>query len=210
VTVIADHWWWRPGWRPGRRMYTWHITFGDLPAVADLAAAAQARLAGLDGLDLVPVRWLHLTTQGVGFTDEVSEADVTTITAAAKDRLASVQPLQVTIGPARVASEGIAFRVHPAEALAPLRDALRAAIADVWTTERVPEAAEWTPHVSVAYSRVTGPADIYEAALDGADAAAEVMIGAVQLIALRRDTHLYEWATCAEVELTGRRGALPW
>jgi len=27
---------------------------------------------GLPGLDLVPARWLHLTTQGVGFTVEVA------------------------------------------------------------------------------------------------------------------------------------------
>jgi hypothetical protein len=24
---MADHWWWRPGWRHGRRMYYWHVTF---------------------------------------------------------------------------------------------------------------------------------------------------------------------------------------
>jgi len=31
-----------------------------------------------------------------------------------------------------------------------LRDGLRAAIAEVWSPDRVPEAQEWTPHVSVA------------------------------------------------------------
>jgi len=42
---MADHWWWRPGWRPGRRVYAFHFTFGDRPAVCELAVACQARLA---------------------------------------------------------------------------------------------------------------------------------------------------------------------
>jgi hypothetical protein len=49
---MADHWWWRPGWRPGRRMYSFHFTFEDQPAVCELATAYQARLADLAGLDL--------------------------------------------------------------------------------------------------------------------------------------------------------------
>jgi hypothetical protein len=47
--------------------------------------------------------------------------------------------------------------VTPAGSLDPLRDGLRAAIAEVWSPAGVPEAQEWTPHVSVAYSRVSGP-----------------------------------------------------
>jgi len=26
---MRRHWWWRPGWAPGRRLYAWHLTFGD-------------------------------------------------------------------------------------------------------------------------------------------------------------------------------------
>src|ERR1700683_953668 len=59
-------------YREPRIRYTGHITFDEVPAVRDLAARAQARLAGLPGLDLVPARWLHFTTQGVGFTVEVA------------------------------------------------------------------------------------------------------------------------------------------
>lgn len=65
----------------------------------------------------------------------------------------------------------------------------------------MPEPEDWTPHVSIAYSNVTGPADIYEAALDGEDAVASVEIRAVQLIVLGRDSHLYEWTSRAEIQL---------
>ncbi len=197
--MITDHWWWRPGWRVGRRMYTWHVTFADLPAVGRLAVRAQARLHGLPGLDLVPVRWLHLTMQGVGFTDEVPDADAAAIVDAARRRLAGAEPPRVKIGPARAASEGIAFDVQPLDGLTRVRDGLRAAIADTWSVAAVPESAEWTPHVSVAYSRVSGPADMYEAALSGEQATADVVIGAVQLIVLGRDEHVYQWHEYAEL-----------
>src|SRR5262245_33980474 len=81
VDTVRDHWWWRPGWRLGRRAYTFHITFEDGtveggPDLHRLTAAYQASLAGMPGLDLVPLQWLHLTMQNVGFTDEVGESDV--------------------------------------------------------------------------------------------------------------------------------------
>ncbi len=201
MTEIAYHWWWRPGWRPGRRMYTWHVTFEDLPAVQELAADARARLAGLPGLDLVPGQWLHLTTQGVGFTDEVSDTDLAAITSAARTRLAAVEPPRIVIGPARAASEGVACDISPVGVLDPLRDALRAAIADVWGPERVPEGPEWTPHVSVAYASESGPAGPIEAALNGANLSATITVGTVQLIRLGRDHRVYEWETWASLPL---------
>src|SRR6202035_5627646 len=71
---MRDHWWWRPGWRPGRRMYAWHFTFDGETALHELVDVYQQRLAGLPGLDPIPRQWLHLTTQGIGFTDEVPDA----------------------------------------------------------------------------------------------------------------------------------------
>jgi hypothetical protein len=206
VTVdrMADHWWWRPGWRPGRRMYTWHFTFDGNPAAGDLAARYQARLAGLPGLDFVPARWLHLTTQGVGFVDEVSDGDVEAIINAARGRLAELSPVAVTLGPARVTPEAILLDVAPAAGLKAIRAGVRAAISDAWSPDRVPEPEEWTPHVSVAYSSTTAPAGPYAAALADWENSAECVIGAVQLIVLGRDERLYEWTTRADIQLSLR------
>jgi hypothetical protein len=87
---MRDHWWWQPGWRVGRSLYTWHVTFNDQPAVHQLAADYAPVLNDLPTLDPVPVRWLHLTMQGIGFTDEVDRADVDAITDAARDRCAAI------------------------------------------------------------------------------------------------------------------------
>ena len=97
---MRDHWWWRPGWRPGRRMYTWHFTFDGQTALHELVDAYQERLAGLPGLDPIPRQWLHLTTQGIGFTDEVPDADIEAIIEASRERLADVPRATVTMGPA--------------------------------------------------------------------------------------------------------------
>jgi 2'-5' RNA ligase len=200
-TTLTDHWWWRPGWRPGRRMYAWHVTFAGLPAVHRLAAQAQGRLTAPAGLDLVPARWLHLTMQDVGFTDEVPGADLAAIAAAARRHLAGIPPCRVRIGPAHVAAEGILLNVAPADGLTRVRDGLRTAIAEIRSAAAVRGPAEWMPHISVAYSRVTGPADPYVQALSGHNATVDVVIPAVRLIVLGRDRHRYEWASHATLPL---------
>ena len=191
---MREHWW-RPGWRSGRRMYTWHVTFRDQPAVQDLAARARAVLRDVPRLELVPGPWLHLTMQGIGFSDEVSGGDLAAITAAARSRLAAVSPAAVTIGPARALDEGIGCDAHPAAALSPARDAVRAAIGDVWGPARVPGRADWWPHVSLAYASADS-----QLALAG-DEAAAITVTEIQLILLSRDGYRYEWETQATVEL---------
>jgi 2'-5' RNA ligase len=190
---LADHWWWRPGWRPGRRMYAWHFTFGDQPAVAKLAAGYQDRLAGLPGLDPVPARWLHLTIQDVGFTDDVPDCRVTVALKNARRRLAGSAPARVTIGPAHVVTESVVLKVEPVDGLTAIRAGLRAAITDAMPDRAPPGSAGWWPHISVAYSSATGPAAPYAAALAGSDGSAEVLLTAVSLIVLGRDHRRYEW-----------------
>lgn len=203
MSEIRDHWWWRPGWAPGRRFWTFHVTWQDIPEVQEHLAKARARLAGVAGLDLVPAQWLHLTTQGIGFDGEVDPADLSAITGAARSRLASVSPVAVAVGAPAAASEGVACWTGPAGALNPVRDALRAAIADVWGADRVPEGQEWTPHVSAAYANVTMPSDAVDAALEGEDGTAHATVAAVQLIRLGRDRHVYEWDSAVTLPLGG-------
>jgi 2'-5' RNA ligase len=70
-------------------------------------------------------------------------------------------------------------------------------------TDQVPEAAEWMPHVSVAYASADGPGDRFEAALNGLGDVAEVTVRAVDLIRLGRDRHVYEWEPVERFQLGG-------
>ena len=204
---MVNHWWWRPGWAVGRRFYTWHLTFDDAPDVLRLVHAYDAHLA-LPGLDVIPERWLHLTMQGIGFTHQVATADVDQIVDAARARLARLEPFQITLGPADVDPEVVRLKVTPAEPVSALRHQLRGAIADVWGKDRVPEdEADFTPHVSLAYSnRDAEVQSVLEAATAVPPAPATMIVRNADLIQLHRDHQQYEWTTYAEVPL-GRNGA---
>jgi 2'-5' RNA ligase len=200
---MRDHWWWRPGWRVGRSFYAWHVTFDDQPAVHRLAADYTPILSDLPTLDPVPVRWLHLTMQGVGFTDEVDRANIDAIADAARDRCAKLAPFTITLGPGRVDQEGLTLPVHPAEPVTRLRAAIRAAIADVWGPDHVPENADgFRPHVSLAYSNASGPAEPIIQRLTAQPAGStKITIYRAALIDLNRDHRAYEWTDIATAEL---------
>ena len=206
MSSVSYHWWWRPGWHAGRRFYTVHATFADAPEVQALAAKARDRLAGVPSLDLVPGQWLHLTMQGIGFTDEVDDADLSAIITAAGKQLAAVPPVTVAIGPPVVAGEGVACWASPPRALDPVRDAVRAGIASAWGPDRVPEAEEWSAHVSVAYASADGPGEPIETALGGLADIAESTVRTVDLIRLSRDRRMYEWETVERLPLGGAAG----
>jgi 2'-5' RNA ligase len=206
LQVLGDHWWWRPGWRVGRSFYTWHVTFEDDPAVAATAARWQAGLA-LPGLDLVPADGLHLTMQGIGFTDEVDPTDITQICEAARSRCTTLAPFTLTLGSADADPEGIPLAVRPWQPIRRLRATLREAIADVWGADRVPEDADgFRPHVTLAYSSGGTPASEVRdrlATLRESIAPVEIIVRAASLIRLNRDHKQYEWTTDARVALGG-------
>ena len=200
--TMADHWWWRPGWAVGRRFYTWHLTFAgpECAVLQALAAAYRKALEPVPGLDLIPDEWLHLTMQGLGFTDEVDGGDVDAIVEAARRRLAGLEPFELEFTRPIITPEAVQWRTDPTGP-ALVRDAIRDAVAQVWP--EVPEAAAgFKAHVSIAYSNATGPAAPVQAALDRVEAApALVRVQAAQLIVLGRDTHAYTWSTHATVPL---------
>nr|WP_232328209.1 2'-5' RNA ligase family protein [Kibdelosporangium sp. MJ126-NF4]CEL18589.1 hypothetical protein [Kibdelosporangium sp. MJ126-NF4]CTQ98074.1 hypothetical protein [Kibdelosporangium sp. MJ126-NF4] len=203
LEAMRDHWWWRPGWRVGRSFFTWHVTFANQPAVAELVDAYAPVLAQLPQLDPVPLRWLHLTTQGLGFTDEVDSGDVNRVVSAVQKRCAELEPFTVTIGPARVERETIQMPVRPAEPLARVRQAIRDAIGEVWGADNVPEAADgFRAHVSLGYSNSAGPSEpVAEALAEHGEHTAKVTVRAVSLINLNRDNKAYEWENVATVRL---------
>jgi hypothetical protein len=186
-------------------MYTWHITFDGQSPLHELVKAYQAALTPLSGLDLIPIRWLHLTMQGVAFTDEISWQEVADIIDAARMHLATQHSVSLAAGPAFVDPEAIMLELPSANALYPVRKSIRAAIAEVRGAANVPEAEQWNPHISLAYSSSDGPAAPYVKALQTvAHSPTDLTITAVHLIELSRDTHLYQWVTKAEIPLAGQ------
>jgi len=202
VDEVRNHWYWRPGWRAGRSFYTWHITFQNDPVLKDLHAAYEPVVRSFPGLTPVPAQWLHLTMQGVGFADKLTQEDLDPIVDAAQRRLGLMCAFGVRLGPAVVDAESLQLPVEPVNRLRRLRANLRAAITDVWGRDSVPALPELDPHVSLGYWNQNADATPLEqrlAALHGA--VAETQISQVSLINLNRDHHCYEWTTYATVRL---------
>jgi 2'-5' RNA ligase len=200
-TRMADHWWWRPGWSIGRRFLTWHLTFDGQDQVHRLAADWRGYLAHLPHLDLIPDQWLHLTMQGLGFVDEVKQEDVDAIVEVARARLSLVPAFEVTIDRPAVTPEAIRWEAEPGEPVAAVRDAVRAAIGDVWS--EVPEKRDgFGPHISIAYSCGVGPlGPVFDAVNAAPSAPATARIASADLILMSRDNRMYEWETMASLPL---------
>ncbi|MFH8411018.1 2'-5' RNA ligase family protein [Streptomyces sp. NPDC018019] len=166
-----------------------------------MAAAYRTALAGVGGLDLVPDRWLHLTTQGIGFADTVPAAEVQAVLAAPADRLAALAPFDLTLHRPEITPEAIRWEAAPAGPPTAVRTALRDAIRTARGT--VDESDDgFAPHISIAYSNATGPAAPVQAALDTVAAApATAHIDHVELIVLNRDRRMYEWDTHTRLPL---------
>ncbi|MFI5705185.1 2'-5' RNA ligase family protein [Streptomyces xanthochromogenes] len=198
---MRDHWYWRPGWNVGRRFYTWHLTFEEQHDVHRFAAAYRTALAPVDGLDLIPDRWLHLTMQGIGFVGEIASADVRAIADAATQHLAQVPAFDAAFNTPVVDPEAILVPIDPAAPVRAVRDAIRAAIGEI--LPEVPEsAADFTPHVSIGYSNATGPTQPFATALSSAKVApAHARITHAELIVIHRDNRMYEWESFARVPL---------
>jgi 2'-5' RNA ligase len=197
---MADHWWWRPGVRPGRRLYVWHILFDDQPEVVALARSCQAMLAGIPGLDMVPPPRLHMTTQIVGFADEIDDAEIDAMREAAMKRLRMLEPVHIALGRMVLHSEAVMLGVRPHGALDPLRDGIREATASTVRAHRLAE-PEWTPHLTLAYSNTEAPAAPVIEVMRRIPPPVDVVIKKVDLVSQERVGHLYRWDRVAAVSL---------
>jgi 2'-5' RNA ligase len=202
---VHNHWWWRPGWRVGRRFYAFHITFEDQSSLYDLAANYRVALQGLQTVTLVPDQWLHLTMQGLDFTDKVQRSTLDRIADVVGLVVDRLSPFTVQFQEIVVADEAIAMPADPQEPLRHLRGAIRQAIGEVVGDDQVPEdPLRFRPHVSVAYITADGPTDPYLATVSSLDPEpANVSINHVSLIEMHRDNRMYEWTTVRTFPLRG-------
>ncbi|MGW5743710.1 2'-5' RNA ligase family protein [Amycolatopsis sp. NPDC003861] len=182
------------------------MTFAESnPAVA-LASDFAPLIAEIPSMDEVGSDGLHITVQGVGFTDEVSRSDLEQISSAASAKLAAHPATTLTVGPPYVDEETIQLGTRDSGALVGVRLAIQDAISDVWGVEKTPERGQaYTPHLTVAYSN--GVARISQLedrmrALGLSDRVYTLPVQAVSLIELNRDQKRYEWRELARVPLT--------
>ncbi|GAA3362267.1 2'-5' RNA ligase family protein [Saccharopolyspora gregorii] len=200
---VRNHARWRPGWHSGRTSYAWLLPFADQPGLRNLVNQYQYALRDLPGFDLVPLEWMHILVQEVGFTDEVPPERTDELVAAAGERLAGFNPLALAFHRAVVLPESLSLPAEPQTSLWDLRERLRAATADVLGAEQLPaEPEEVDRHISLAFSTTEGPAIFAVATLGGTDVdPTTAKSSAVSLVRLNRDHSCSEWETIAQVPL---------
>jgi 2'-5' RNA ligase len=204
LSHLTEHWYWRPGWARGRSFYAWHLTFEHAAELHRLVLQLQSGLT-TPALDPVPSDGLHLTMQGIGFVDEVSDEDIAAIIEAARRRCRSLAPFDLTLGPVDPDSEGIGLLVNPWAPVERVRLTIRKAIADVWGADGVPEPADgFRPHVTLAYSAADAPTDelCQRLAQLRTTLPVTVKVNQAQLIRLNRDEREYRWDPVTSVPFT--------
>ncbi|MEU8259041.1 2'-5' RNA ligase family protein [Micromonospora sp. NPDC048999] len=206
VDRMRDHWWWRPGWRPGRHFYACHLSMVRHTSLVRLVEAYQAGLRRLSTLDLIPPGWLHLTLQGIGFVDEVADSEVVELTGKLHDRLVALTPSVVTFHRPIVRPEAVYLPADPPEPIRALRAVVHEVIAGVLGDDRVEQlprdAAEYRPHVSIAYSNARQDAEPIASALNNVETEpVPVVLDQVDLLRFDRDHRMYEWTEAVPLRI---------
>jgi 2'-5' RNA ligase len=185
---------------PGQGTLYWHILVGDHPEARDLAHIAQKRLAGFHGLHMTPPEWLHITTLVTGPTDEITPVQQQEMLSAASELLAELPPVTVTLSRILYHPEAIAVAVQPTAPLKRIRDAVQTAMLKVTSREgRTEGLAQWTPHMTLAYSEIEQPADPLITALGRELPAREITISQVTLVDQRGPERLWRWKAIGSV-----------
>jgi len=119
----------------------------------------------------------------------------------ARERLAVVAPIPVTMGRVGYHPQAVTLVVEPVDALNPVLAAVREATAAAGC-EGQTDTDPWTPHVSVAYSHSDGPAAPIIDALGRWLPKTEVNIKSISLVSQTQVGHSWQWQPVAEVHLT--------
>ena len=202
-THLSRHWYPLPDWAPGRSLLACYVTFDDEPGVHAVVDAYQATLGDVAELDLVQRRWLHATVQGVWFADALPPAARGSLGAATSEALADIPAPEVELAPPVTGAEGVYLPLRPAEGLARVRDAVRAAtrdtlgLAEPYTLPG--QAGDFDPHVTLAYANDRCPVADVRRRLDAVEhPPSPLTVRSVTLLCVDR---AWQWTDAVHVPL---------
>lgn len=180
-TQMTDHWAVQPGTDIGRQQLMWPITLGADQAATELARKAHQRLAGIPGLDLVPPRWLHMTTLISGPADDIAPDELTGMIKEAQRLLAAIPPITITLGRVLYHPRAVMLDGGPADPFEPVIEVIETATRNAGCAATLYH-DPWRPHITLAYSNATRPAAPIIEALGRNLDASTVTIRSVSLV----------------------------
>lgn len=196
---------WRTDWTTERPCLYWYLTFQDQPALRSLVDEVADDLRRVPSIDVVPPAWLHLTLLEVGFAEQVSPQAIDDLLAATRAAL-EPRPLAVELGPLTTMTDAVVLTVRPTPQVMALRSALDRSLQACLGPG--PEAEEFWPHVSLAYTnRDCRREDVMRPLADVADRTTTVAVPHLTLAAVTRERDHYRWSAVAELPLGGESAA---
>jgi len=197
---MTDRWARRPDPQPGERTLYWHVLMRDYPPAVEVARQAGERLAGFTGLHLTPSQWLHMTVLVAGPADQYTDQQMQHMIRTAAVQLADLPPARVSLGKILYHPEAIMLAVTPTNTLAPLRTAAVNATEQA-TGQDIPAEESWTPHVTLAYSTASQPAQPIIDTLGMRLPTAQVLIGTLSLVVQDGPERTWNWSTVGTIRL---------
>jgi 2'-5' RNA ligase len=191
---MADRWQDRAEPAPGDGLIYWHMLVGTDPDVIALVREARRKIAPFDGLHMTPYAWLHITALIAGPASRIGTEQIRQMSKAAARLLADVPPVTVTLGKIRYHPEAIMLAVQPAEALAPVRNVVKAATCEVTgSSGGAGNKLPWSPHITIAYSTARQPAAPIIAALGRSLPERKVQISTVSVVNQQGPERSWDW-----------------
>lgn len=190
---MVNHWD-RPGWTPGRRSYHWFLTFPDAPDLISTAAHLQDELARFQ-MDPIPADGLHVTMAKLGFTDEVTDEQLSAAVQVTERVCSDVDAFELLAIPLAGSTGAVRFSVGPWAPLLAIHDALPAA----------PSRTAFWPHLGIAYSNRAMPAQPVIDAVAPLRSQAPIIlpVNELHLVELRRERRIYRWDLVQSFSLGG-------
>ncbi|MFG1696895.1 2'-5' RNA ligase family protein [Nonomuraea sp. NPDC049309] len=186
---------------PGQGRIYWHVLLGEDNEARAIVQEAHDRLAGLPGLDLVPQKYIHLTTLVAGYSHEITDHQVDVMAEAAAALLGQVPPITVTLGRVLYHPEAIVLEARPADRLLPLLEAAKSATLAATGSEGALAHTAWMPHVTVAYSSAEGPAEPIIRALGKRLPDRDIIIRSIHIVNQDGPETVWDWRSLAQVQL---------
>jgi hypothetical protein len=189
ATDLYNHWTDKPEWLPGRRLWSFYLTFAGQEALRARVADDQEVLRGIPGLNVIAPENLHLSIQGTAFSDQVEFEAV--------DELAELPTLSAYR--AHDDFDAICMPVIPGDELAEVKGLVQTAAEKVFGAEKIHQlpvsSGGFSPHVSIAYANSFIPRSEVENALRFmSDDVTTLTVQHLSLVALRRDPLSTSWS----------------
>lgn len=198
-TQMTDNWVIQAGTDPQHQQLMWPVALGADQTVIELAGQAHQRLAGISGLDLVPPRWLHLTTLTSGPADDIAPGPLAAIIEEARHLLAAISPIAIPLGRVLYHPRAVMLDAGPAGPFEPVIEAIQTATRHAGSRTALYH-DPWRPHITLAYSNATRPAAPVIQALGRSLPVRQVTIRSVSLVT-QSPGQRWTWDLIAELPL---------